>query len=64
MRGPLMRQHRSMVRSPRELFIDHAVGNLANTIEIVDADENRQIVRFKDPLALPAAAQDASETAA
>jgi hypothetical protein len=45
-----------MVRSPRELYIDYAVGGLATAIEIVDADENRQIVKFKDPLALPAPA--------
>jgi hypothetical protein len=45
-----------MVRSPRELYIDYALGNLATAIEIVDSDENRQIVKFKDPLALPAPA--------
>ena len=45
-----------MVRSPRELYIDYGVGDLATAIEIVDADENRQIVKFKDPLALPAPA--------
>jgi hypothetical protein len=53
-----------MVRSPRELYIDYAIGELATAIEIIDADDNRQIVRFKDPLALPAPAQDASGTAA
>lgn len=45
-----------MVRSPRELYVDYAVGDLATAIEIVDADDTRQIVRFKDPLALPAPA--------
>jgi hypothetical protein len=45
-----------LVRSPRELYIDYALGNLATAIEIVDSDENRQIVKFKDPLALPAPA--------
>jgi len=45
-----------MVRSPRELYVDYAVGELATAIEIVDADDTRQIVRFRDPLALPAPA--------
>ena len=47
-----------MIHSPRELFIDYAVGDAVAAIEVVDADENRQIVRFKDPLALPAPAED------
>jgi len=47
-----------LIRSPRELFIDYGVGDLVAAIEIVDADGNRQIVRFKDPLALPAPARD------
>jgi hypothetical protein len=42
-----------LIRSPRELFVDYAVGGII-AIEIVDADGNRQIVRFRDPLALPA----------
>ena len=53
-----------LIRSPRELFIDYAVGDVVTAIEIVDADGNRQIVKFKDPLALPAPAQDAPEMAA
>jgi uncharacterized protein DUF5335 len=42
-----------LIRSPRELSIDYAVGGIA-AMEIVDADGNRQIVKFRDPLALPA----------
>ena len=53
-----------LVRSTLELYVDYAVGELATAIEIVDADENRQLVKFRDPLALPAPAQDASGTAA
>lgn len=45
-----------LIRSPRELYVDYAVGDLATAIEIIDADDTRQIVRFKDPLALPAPA--------
>ena len=45
-----------MIRSPRELFVDYAVGDVVAAIEIVDADGNRQIVKFRDPLALPAPA--------
>lgn len=43
-----------LIRSPRELFLDYAVGGIVAAIEIVDADGNRQIVKFRDPLALPA----------
>lgn len=53
-----------MVRSPRQLFVDYAVGGIVVAIEIIDGDGNRQIVKFKDPLALPAPAQDAGHVAA
>lgn len=53
-----------LIRSPRELFIDYAVGDVVAAIEIVDGDGNRQIVRFKDPLALPAPAEGAPGMAA
>ena len=43
-----------MVRSPRQLFIDYGVGSALVAIEIVDGDGSRQIVRFRDPFALPA----------
>ena len=43
-----------MVRSPRQLFVDYAVGDIVAAIEIVDGEGNRQIVKFRDPLALPA----------
>ena len=43
-----------LIRSPRKLFIDYAVGGAIAAIQIIDADGNQQIVRFKDPLALPA----------
>ena len=53
-----------LIRSPRELFIDYALGEVVAAIEIVDADGNRQIVKFKDPPALPAPAEEASGMAA
>jgi hypothetical protein len=49
-----------LIRSPRELFIDYAVGEVVAAIEIVDNDGNRQIVRFKDPLALPTPARESA----
>ena len=52
-----------MVRSPRQLFVDYGIGGIVAAIEIVDGDGNRQIVKFKDPLALPAPA-DAGHVAA
>ena len=53
-----------LVRSPRQLFVDYAVGGIVAAIEIIDGDGNRQIVKFKDPLALPAPAEDAGHVAA
>lgn len=53
-----------LVRSPRQLFVDYAVGGIVAAIEIIDGDGNRQIVKFKDPLALPAPAQDTGHAAA
>jgi hypothetical protein len=41
-----------MIRSPRAVFIDVGVGGLV-AIAIEDGDGNRQIVKLKDPLALP-----------
>lgn len=41
-----------LIRSPREIFVDFDVGGLL-AIEIVDADGAQQIVKLKDPLALP-----------
>ena len=53
-----------MVRSPRQLFVDYGVGGILAAIEIIDGDGNRQIVKLKDPLALPAASNAASREAA
>jgi hypothetical protein len=53
-----------LIRAPRQLFIDYAVGEIVAAIEIVDADGNRQIIKFKDALALPAPAEDARGVAA
>jgi hypothetical protein len=52
-----------LIRSPRELFVDYEVGGIV-AIAIVDADGNRQIVRFRDPLALPAPNASAPRQAA
>ena len=46
-----------MIRSPRRLFVDYAVGGGLAAIEIIDAEDNRQIVKFKDHLALPPPAE-------
>ena len=42
-----------LIRSPREVNVDYDVGGLI-AIEIVDSDGTSQIVKLKDPLALPA----------
>ena len=53
-----------LVRSPRQVFIDYAVGGILAAIEIIDADGNRHIVKLKNPLALPVPAEDAPGGAA
>ncbi len=52
-----------LIRSPREVFIDFGVGGIV-AIAIDDGDGNRQIVKLKDPLALPAPSVAASREAA
>jgi hypothetical protein len=41
-----------MIRRPCEIYIDNGAGTLSS-IEIVDADGVKQIIRFKDELLLP-----------
>jgi hypothetical protein len=45
-----------LIRSPREIYADDDPLGLL-TFEIVDADDVREIIRFRDPLALPAPAR-------
>jgi hypothetical protein len=52
-----------LIRSPRGIFVDYGVGGIV-AIAIDDGDGNRQIVRLKDPLALPAPGVAASVEAA
>jgi hypothetical protein len=42
-----------MIRKPREIYVDVDSEGLLS-LEIVDAEGVRQVVRFKDPLMLPA----------
>ena len=42
-----------MIHRPREIYVDDEVGGLTS-LEIVDADGVRQIVKLKDQLMLPA----------
>jgi Family of unknown function (DUF5335) len=41
-----------MIRKPREIYIEDDAGTL-ESIEIVDSDGVKQIIRFKDELLLP-----------
>jgi hypothetical protein len=52
-----------LIRSPRAVFVDEGVGGIV-AIAIEDGDGGRQIVRLKDPLALPAPEAAASPAAA
>ena len=42
-----------LIRSPREVYIDDS-GIVLTSLEIVDADGNKQIVQLRDPLMLAA----------
>lgn len=52
-----------LIRSPRAIFVDQGVGGIV-ALAIDDRDGNRQIVRLKDPLALPAPGVTASHAGA
>jgi hypothetical protein len=41
-----------MIPKPRELYIDNGIGSLSS-LEIIDADGVKQIVKLRDPLMLP-----------
>jgi hypothetical protein len=42
-----------LIIEPREVYIDYDVGGLIG-LEVIDAADVRQIIKLKDPLALPA----------
>ena len=53
-----------LIKAPKEVYVDYDVGGLI-AVEIVDSDGTSQIVKLKDPLALPAPGQlPAAEPAA
>jgi hypothetical protein len=41
-----------IIRKPREVFIDQE-STLLKSMEVVDQDGNRQIIKLRDPLMLP-----------
>jgi hypothetical protein len=42
-----------LIRNPRDIYIDQGPAGLAS-MEVVDTDDVRQIIRLRDPLMLPA----------
>jgi hypothetical protein len=42
-----------LIRSPREIQVEEGNGQLVS-IEIIDAQEDHQIIKLKEPLLLPA----------
>jgi hypothetical protein len=50
-----------LIRSPERVFVD-AIGSDLISIEIVDRQGNQQIVKLKDPLALPPPQHAAADT--
>ena len=47
-----------MVQHPKEIYIDEGVAGL-QTVLVIDGDGARQILKFRDPLELPAPAEAA-----
>jgi hypothetical protein len=45
-----------LISKPRELYVEEGPGGLT-ALEIIDADDVKQIVRLRDPLRLPAPSQ-------
>ncbi len=43
-----------MIHKPREIYVEEEGGELSS-LEVIDADGRRQIIKLKDMLALPAA---------
>ena len=43
-----------LISRPRDIFVDEA-GLVLRSIEVIDADGNHQIVKLRQPIALPAA---------
>lgn len=48
-----------LIRSPREIYVDEDVVGLASLL-IIDGSGTRQIVKFRDPLMLPAPVSSAT----
>ena len=44
-----------MIPKPREIYVDEGLGGLMS-IEIVDVEDTKQIIKLRDPLMLPAPA--------
>lgn len=41
-----------LIKKPREIYVDDGVEGL-RSVEVIDADDNRQIIQLKPPLPLP-----------
>ncbi|MFL6674113.1 MAG: DUF5335 domain-containing protein [Massilia sp.] len=42
-----------LIRNPKEIYVDYGPPGLSS-MEVVDRDDVREIIRFRDPLMLPA----------
>jgi hypothetical protein len=42
-----------LIRDPQEVYVDYDVGGVI-AVEVIDADSAKQIIKLKNPLALPA----------
>jgi hypothetical protein len=49
----LMEDFDHMIRHPREIYVDYGLGGLTS-LEVIDTDDVKQIIKLRDPLMLPA----------
>ncbi len=41
-----------LIRNPRDIYVDHGPAGLTS-VEVIDSDDVRQIIRLRDPIMLP-----------
>ena len=42
-----------LIEGPKEILVEDS-GSMLTSVEVVDADDNHQIIRLREPIALPA----------
>lgn len=42
-----------LIRNPRDIYVEQEASGLLTSMEVIDTDDVRQIIRLRDPLMLP-----------